>query len=206
MIRYLVYRLVWLCGKVSIFYNLKFRNDLDWDQVSIQLKYLSTSKPSLCWYFLPSLWARNRVGIGLWYRPARLHRLAQLVPWNRFLGSLKVKKFGLWSVKHKLDQHPVIHTYQWVRWTRDRHGTRAWISPTLASFTGLYQPHPAYSSTPSTTGLFQTWLPPPSPPQHLLLLPSCSYLVGGLRGYSAHYCRHHHRLYLPCCSHHVHIW
>jgi hypothetical protein len=36
--------------------------------------------------------ARNRIGIGLSYRPARLHRLAELIPWNRFLGSLKVKK------------------------------------------------------------------------------------------------------------------
>jgi hypothetical protein len=32
---------------------------------------------------------RNRVGIGLSYRPARLHRLAELNPWNRFLDSLK---------------------------------------------------------------------------------------------------------------------
>jgi hypothetical protein len=41
--------------------------------------------------FQNSLWgARNRVGIGLSYRPARLHRLAELIPWNRFLGSLKV--------------------------------------------------------------------------------------------------------------------
>jgi hypothetical protein len=28
------------------------------------------------------------VGIGLSYRPARLHRLAESIPWNRFLGSL----------------------------------------------------------------------------------------------------------------------
>jgi hypothetical protein len=34
--------------------------------------------------------AENRVGIGLSYRPARLHRLAEFIPWNRFLGSLKV--------------------------------------------------------------------------------------------------------------------
>ncbi len=33
---------------------------------------------------------RNRVGIGLSYRSARLHTLAELVPRNRFLGSLKV--------------------------------------------------------------------------------------------------------------------
>jgi hypothetical protein len=41
--------------------------------------------------------ARNQVGIGIGfsYRPARLHSLAELVPWNRILSSLKVKKFGL---------------------------------------------------------------------------------------------------------------
>jgi hypothetical protein len=41
--------------------------------------------------FLNNLWgARNRAGIGLSYRPTRLHRLAEFVPWNRFLGSLEV--------------------------------------------------------------------------------------------------------------------
>jgi hypothetical protein len=33
---------------------------------------------------------RNRVGIGLSHRPAKLHRLAESNPWNRFPGSLKV--------------------------------------------------------------------------------------------------------------------
>ncbi len=33
--------------------------------------------------------ARNQVGIGIPYRPARLHRLTESIPWNRFLGSLK---------------------------------------------------------------------------------------------------------------------
>jgi hypothetical protein len=48
--------------------------------------------------FLNNLWGlgfRNLVGIGVSYRPARLHRLAEMIPWNRFLGSSKVKKFGL---------------------------------------------------------------------------------------------------------------
>ncbi len=40
--------------------------------------------------FKQSMGARNRVGIGLSYRLARLHSLAELVPWNRFLGSVKV--------------------------------------------------------------------------------------------------------------------
>jgi hypothetical protein len=34
--------------------------------------------------------ARNRVGIRLSYRPARLHRLAESYPLNRLLGSIKV--------------------------------------------------------------------------------------------------------------------
>jgi hypothetical protein len=34
--------------------------------------------------------ARNRVGIGLSYRLARLHSLSELVPWNRFLGACSV--------------------------------------------------------------------------------------------------------------------
>jgi hypothetical protein len=28
--------------------------------------------------------------------PARLHRLAESIPWDRFLGSLNVFKFGIW--------------------------------------------------------------------------------------------------------------
>jgi hypothetical protein len=43
--------------------------------------------------------ARNRVGIWLSYRPARLQRLAELIPWNRFLGSLNVYKFRLSSME-----------------------------------------------------------------------------------------------------------
>jgi hypothetical protein len=40
--------------------------------------------------FNKSLGARHRVGIGFSYRPARLHRLAEFIPWNRFLGSINV--------------------------------------------------------------------------------------------------------------------
>jgi hypothetical protein len=35
--------------------------------------------------------ARNQVGIGLPYQPARLHRLAEPIPWNRFLGCRSFK-------------------------------------------------------------------------------------------------------------------
>jgi hypothetical protein len=40
--------------------------------------------------FKKSMGARHRVGIGLLYRPAMLHRLAELMSWHRFLGSTKV--------------------------------------------------------------------------------------------------------------------
>jgi hypothetical protein len=40
--------------------------------------------------FEQSMGAKNREEIGLSYRPARLHRLAESIPCNRFLGSLKV--------------------------------------------------------------------------------------------------------------------
>jgi hypothetical protein len=52
--------------------------------------------------------ARNRVGIGLLYRPAILHRLGESVPWNRFLGFLKVKKYRL-SVYRKEDGEAEDH-------------------------------------------------------------------------------------------------
>jgi hypothetical protein len=32
------------------------------------------------------------------YRLARLHRLAESIPRNRFLGSINVYKYGLWAV------------------------------------------------------------------------------------------------------------
>jgi hypothetical protein len=40
--------------------------------------------------FKEPMGARHRVGIGLLYRPARLHRLAEFIPWNRCLGSINV--------------------------------------------------------------------------------------------------------------------
>jgi hypothetical protein len=50
---------------------------------------LFTHSPLCAGMFKQSMGARNRVGIGL-SRPAKLHSLAELVPWYRFLGSLKV--------------------------------------------------------------------------------------------------------------------
>ncbi len=56
---------------------------------------LKSSEINSAGIFKQSMGARNRVGIGLLYRPARLHtELAELVLWNRILGFLKVLKFG----------------------------------------------------------------------------------------------------------------
>ncbi len=64
-----------------------------------RLQIHPSKKVEACAGFLNNLYgrggARNRIGIGLSYRPAKLNRLAELIPWNRFLGSLKVKKFEL---------------------------------------------------------------------------------------------------------------
>jgi hypothetical protein len=56
--------------------------------------------------FKQSMGARNRVGIGLSYRTARLNRMAELVPWNRFLGSLKFKNSG--SACGHLHRHALL--------------------------------------------------------------------------------------------------
>ncbi len=53
-------------------------------------KFIGLHVHSCAGIFKQSMGARNRVGIGLLYRPDRPHRPAELVPWNRFLGSIKV--------------------------------------------------------------------------------------------------------------------
>ena len=40
--------------------------------------------------FKKSVGARNRRGIGLTYRPARLRRLAEFIPWNQFRGPINI--------------------------------------------------------------------------------------------------------------------
>jgi hypothetical protein len=50
----------------------------DRNRVGIGLSYRHTSAG----IFKQSMGARNQVGIGFSYRPARLHSLAELVPWN----------------------------------------------------------------------------------------------------------------------------
>jgi hypothetical protein len=40
--------------------------------------------------FKKSMGARNRGGIRLLYRTARLHRLAEFIPWNQFRGPINI--------------------------------------------------------------------------------------------------------------------
>ncbi len=40
--------------------------------------------------FKKSMGARQRGGIGFSYRPARLHRLAEFIHWNQFLGPINI--------------------------------------------------------------------------------------------------------------------
>ncbi len=61
------------------------------NRVGIGLSY----RPARARIFKQSMGARNRVGKGLSYRPAGLPSLAELIYWNRFLGYINVYKFGL---------------------------------------------------------------------------------------------------------------
>jgi hypothetical protein len=49
--------------------------------------------------FKQAMGARNRGGIGLSYRPARLNRLSEFTHWNRFPDPIKVQKYGLWKIR-----------------------------------------------------------------------------------------------------------
>ncbi len=62
----------------------------------------SPSGQSVCWMerwipiqpragiFKKSMGARHRRGIGFSYRPARLHRLAEFIPWHQFRGPINI--------------------------------------------------------------------------------------------------------------------
>jgi hypothetical protein len=77
-------------GKITLPPYLIYREGKQsWGTINRYVVFNCLTK-NLCWNFLQSMGARNRVGIGLSYRPARQHSLAALVPWNRFLGSLTV--------------------------------------------------------------------------------------------------------------------
>ena len=76
---------------VAVYFYCYFQNR----QSATSKKEPKQQQPQPCaGIFKQSMVARNRVVISLSYRPARRHSLAELVPWNRFLGSLKVKNSG----------------------------------------------------------------------------------------------------------------
>ncbi len=66
-----------------------------------------------CWNLEQSLGAGNRAGIGMSYRPARLRRLAESIPWNSSLGSLNVYKFGLCTLFLMKLLNPSQWRYAW---------------------------------------------------------------------------------------------
>jgi hypothetical protein len=75
--------------------------------------------------FIPTMGAGNRVGIGLSYRPARLHRLAEFIPWNRFLGSLKFKNSasGLLATCLGASDRPATQRTCWPGFPFPRHSS-----------------------------------------------------------------------------------
>jgi hypothetical protein len=62
-----------------------------------------------------SIGARNRVGIGMSYRPARLHRVAESIPWNRFLGSKNTVSGIKSTVYDKLGNLRLRHYFKVVK-------------------------------------------------------------------------------------------
>ncbi len=51
--------------------------------------------------FNQSMGARNRVGMGLSYQPARLHSEAELVPWNRSILASSFVTVGWWHLTYR---------------------------------------------------------------------------------------------------------
>jgi hypothetical protein len=65
--------------------NLQFIKYLFFVVIKLSVAYVACAG-----IFKRCMGARNRVGIGSSFRPVRPHMLEELIPWNRFLGSLKV--------------------------------------------------------------------------------------------------------------------
>jgi hypothetical protein len=57
---------------------------------SVQLHTAKGKKPPELEFFKKSMRARHRGGIGFSYRPARLHRLAEFIPWNQCRGPINI--------------------------------------------------------------------------------------------------------------------
>jgi hypothetical protein len=46
------------------------------------------------------------------YRPVRLHRLTESMPWNRLLGFLNIYKFGLWTIPTKTENFNLVNIFE----------------------------------------------------------------------------------------------
>jgi hypothetical protein len=62
--------------------NLKIKKD-----GGAPLAWISKSGAGI---FKKSMGARHRGGIGFSYRPAKLHRLAEFIPWNQFRDPINI--------------------------------------------------------------------------------------------------------------------
>jgi hypothetical protein len=71
------------------------------------LRYMKLLRAGI---FKKSMGARNREGIGLSYRPARLHRLAEFIPWNQFRGAHNHLKIRAQSTKSGKNQS--VHSFR----------------------------------------------------------------------------------------------
>jgi hypothetical protein len=76
-------------------YSVGWRKVFSWARICTRLRslgidYKGTDSACLC-----SVVA-GTITLFVVYRPARLHRLAELILWNQFLGSVNVYKFRLW--------------------------------------------------------------------------------------------------------------
>ncbi len=80
-------------------------------------------------FFKESMGARNRGGIGLSYRPARLHMLAEFIPWNRFLGSINVKKIRVLCT---------LCRFQMKRWDKGTVASRRWSGLSAGRYFIIY--------------------------------------------------------------------
>jgi hypothetical protein len=65
------------------------------DKGKIQRNELHVAGLHRAGIFKKSMGARHRGGIGFSYRPARLHRLAEFIPWNQCRGPINIYKYGL---------------------------------------------------------------------------------------------------------------
>jgi hypothetical protein len=92
--------------------------------------------------------ARNRVGIGLSYRPARLHRLAEFIPWNRFLGSKTFKNTGSGSIPNIAGSKAKFIVAEWGIQLTPTKGCRPGLPAYVACDGPIRQPYAGVNFIP----------------------------------------------------------